>query len=126
MNGPWGFCERCAFEVPVDDGLRVRHRRTRSGDEATEECAGSGKPPPDGPTPTEAKALPQPSLLKSHSRTDRRSYWYNRRQVERASAESEAAVVELRLSVGPPPPPEWDTELDLMGVEVEPRDADGD
>ena len=44
MSDPWGFCQYCAFEVPVDDGVLVEHRRNTNGIVPVV-CCGSHTPP---------------------------------------------------------------------------------
>lgn len=83
FNDPtaWGYCEQCAFEVAVYDGVRVEHRFTRNGND-TSLCTGGGKPP-KREAPAHATALHQISLVKQGGRADRRAYWQRRRWVAR-------------------------------------------
>lgn len=89
--GAWGYCERCAFDVGIRDGVRIEHRYTRNG-HATAICVGSGKPVVVEESPAHATALIQISLIKDPSRARSRAHnqrrrWYSR---DRARWEDDA------------------------------------
>jgi len=88
--GAWGFCDFCAFEVSIIDGLRVEHQRYRTGSN-DEMCIGGGRPPA-GPTPVEATPRMQVDLRKPLSRAQRRGYWARQRQASRRMQESKRAA----------------------------------
>jgi hypothetical protein len=105
FNDPtaWGFCDFCAFEVAIFEGLRVEHRRYRNG-AVEDRCCGSGQPPVS-PTPMEAEARQIVKLRKDYARQKERAYWqrlrYNARRTarERARLKREEQAREAKLYV---------------------------
>lgn len=103
FNDPeaWGYCDFCAFDVAVFDGLRDEHRRIRNGNDSTP-CAGSGRPPAERETP-DATPRDQASLRKGMDRARSRQYWQRRRFLARAEArekaEREAKYASIRALV---------------------------
>lgn len=50
MDGEWGFCQYCAFLIPVEDGRLFVHER-RDGGWSTTRCYGSNMEPTEQPAP---------------------------------------------------------------------------
>lgn len=86
MNGEWGFCRTCAFEVPVEGGRLVSHNRNVSMG-GTFTCSGSGKEPTEQPGP-DVEPLKLVLLTKSASYLALR----RRRSEEAAKAKAMAFV----------------------------------
>lgn len=92
FNDParWGYCDVCAFDVAVADGLRVEHRYTKVGNNDSG-CPGSGRPPK--PSQREGKAQLVVSFVKLGARTSQRSYWRRMRQIKRDKARESRTIL---------------------------------
>lgn len=65
MDGEWGFCRYCAFEVTVEDGKLGEHLRFIDGVTSDrKECPGGGRAPTEQPD-HEAQPIRLVKLTKS-------------------------------------------------------------
>jgi hypothetical protein len=91
FNDPagWGYCDYCALDVAVADGVRIEHRLVRNGHQDAL-CAGSDKPPAVSPgAPDGAVQRRQISFQKDRARQHRRALWQEARWQKRAEARGE-------------------------------------
>lgn len=89
MNGEWGFCRYCIFEVPVEDGRMVDHERNVLVAGKKYPCAGSGQEPTPQPGP-EAVPVVCVSLRKSYAHLAARK--------KRAEERAEYRAMQARLA----------------------------
>lgn len=104
MDGEWGYCRYCAFEVTVEDGKLGLHLRFLDGVTSDRvECPGSGREPTEQPGP-EAKAVRLVKLTKS---------WQTLAQKARAREELNAARARaIREGLNPNPRPRLEGDDD--------------
>ncbi len=86
----WGFCDYCAFDVAVFDGLRMPHQRYRNSP-ADGMCRGSGQAPTMD-SPLEAQARQTVKLLMSRDRLTKKGYWQRQRYAARATARERVRI----------------------------------
>lgn len=87
--GSWGFCEFCAMDVTVADGVMVPHRFARMGHNE-EMCTGSSQPAAEH-RPFTARQRKRVSLFKSPASGRRRAMYLRFRMNAREKARREAA-----------------------------------
>lgn len=97
MNGDWGFCPFCAFEVAVDDGLLVGHDRF-AGSYDRVECPGSGRKAEVQPGP-EAEPIRLVRLTRTLTQINARKRY--RDEVLRRRAAAQRRKADMRLLVNP-------------------------
>jgi hypothetical protein len=136
VDGEWGFCRYCAYEVAVEDGTILDHERYAGSYEKLK-CPGSGRKATKQPGP-EARPIKMVKLTKNltqiNSRKAKRDHLIRQRAAaQRREAESTLTMVPNQVIVTNPETGESADITDAIvgpiilnrepGVEAEP---DGD